>query len=208
VKCIVAGTTNPAKLAAVRTLVASCADVVEPPIPGQPEFDEAGSTVAEIAAAKASVWSHWLAAHDIWLPVIVTDGGLTIPALADRWDPTRTRRFAGEDLSPLDLAHALVERASGLHGTDRRIGWIEVAAIARPDGDTTTYSAESPAGMLATSVRPDDLRGSDGFWVPALWLCPEFGMKRLIDLTDEERSRRPDHWDRLGAAIRADLCVD
>jgi inosine/xanthosine triphosphate pyrophosphatase family protein len=208
VKCIVAGTTNPAKIAALRELVAPHAEIVEPLIPGRPLFDEVGKTVAEVAAGKARAWSEWLVAHDVRLPVIVTDGGLTIPALADRWDPTRTRRFAGEGLTLFGRAQALLELTSGLLGNDRQIGWIEAAAIAQPDGDMTICTAESPPGMLATTARPEDLQGSNGFWVPAVWLCPEFGMKRLVDLTAEERSRRLNHWDRLGEAIRNDLQRD
>jgi hypothetical protein len=30
-------------------------------------------------------------------------------------------------------------------------------------------------------------------------------MKRLVDLNDEERALRQDHWEQLGAAVRADL---
>ncbi len=204
-KRIVAGTTNPAKIAALRELVAPNAEIVEPPIPGNPLIDEVGTTIADVAAGKASAWSRWLAAHDVRLPVIVTDGGLTIPALSNRWDPTKTRRFAGEGLTLLDQAQALLQRTSHLQGNDRQIGWNEAAAIARPDGEVTTYTAESPPGMLATTVCPEDLQGSNGFWVPAVWLCPEFGMKRLTDLTADERSQRRDHWDRLGEAIRNDL---
>jgi inosine/xanthosine triphosphate pyrophosphatase family protein len=205
VKRIVAGTTNPAKIVALRQLIESEAEVIAPPVPGNPAFEEAGGSIAEIAARKAMAWSRWLGDHHVYLPVIVTDGGLTIPALGKRWDPTRTRRFAGEGLTPLQLARALLERASSLYGDDRQIGWTEVAVIVEPDGRSTSYVAESPPGMLATSVRSADLAESDGFWVPAIWLCPDLGMKRLIDLTDDERAVREDHWDRLGEAIRADL---
>jgi inosine/xanthosine triphosphate pyrophosphatase family protein len=205
VKRIVAGTTNPAKIAALRRLVAPVAEVIAPPVPGNPGVEEDGPSLADIASSKAIAWSRWLGAHDVHLPVIVTDGGLTIPALGDRWDPTRTRRFAGEGLTPLQRAQALLDRASTLNGVDRRIGWTEVAVIACPEGRTATYTAESPPGILATAVRPEELQRLDGFWVPAVWLCPEYGLKRLSDLTDEERARRKDHWHRLGDALRGDV---
>lgn len=203
---IVAGTTNSGKISALRALLALSAEVIASPIPGSPLVDEAGGTIADVAAAKANAWSRWLANNGVPLPVIVTDGGLTIPALPG-WDPTRTRRFAGEGKTPLQLAQALLERTIGLTGNDRRIGWTEVAVIVRPDGQTVTYAAESPPGVLATTVGAEALEETDGFWVPAVWLCPEYDMKRLIDLTTEERTDRTDHWDRLGTALREDLRI-
>lgn len=201
---IVAGTTNPAKMTALRALVAPAGEVIASPISCPPLEIESGRTIAEVATAKAKVWSDWLATNDIHLPVIVTDGGLTIPAMAN-WDPTRTRRFAGDGVTPTQLANALLRRATGLMGEDRRIGWTEVAMIVRPDGQSAAYSAESPSGVLATTVEAKDLAESDGFWVPAIWLCPEYDMKRLIDLTEEERAKRTDHWDQLGEALRTEL---
>ena len=201
---IVAGTTNPAKIAALRALLAPVAEVIAPTISDPPIVNESGSTIAEVASTKAISWSNWLAANNVLLPVIVTDGGLTIPALPG-WDPTRTRRFAGEGKTPLQLALALLDRAVGLTGDDRRIGWTEVAVIVLPDGQSGVYSAVSPPGVLATTVDAEILTGSDGFWVPTIWLCPEYGMKRLIDLTEEERASRTDHWDRLGAELHRDL---
>ena len=204
---IVAGTTNAAKITALRTLLAPSAEVIASPIPGPPHVNESGGTIAEVAILKANAWSKWLATKDVQLPVIVTDGGLTIPAMLS-WDPTRTRRLAGEGKTLVQLAEALLERASGLTDGERRIGWTEVAVIVQPDGRMVTYAAESPPGVLATTVVAEDLAESDGFWVPAIWLCPEYGMKRLIDLTQEELAFRTDHWDRLGTALRRDLTTN
>jgi hypothetical protein len=55
------------------------------------------------------------------------------------------------------------------------------------------------------TVDAEDLAESAGFWVSAIWLCPEYGLKRLIDLTEDERANRADHWDRLGRALRNDF---
>ena len=158
---------------ALRALMAPEVEVIPPPAPGPPEFDEVGGSIAEVATNKAKSWAAWLAATNLRLPVLVTDGGLTIPALAG-WEPTRTRRFAGENLTPLQRAQALLTLATDLEGDDRQIGWAEVAAIVRPDGEISIYSAESPAGFLARTVRPDHFSEHDGFWVPAVWLCPEY----------------------------------
>lgn len=204
-KRIIAGTTNPAKLAALRQLLSPIADVIAPPIPGHPDAEETGTSLAEIAAGKATAWSEWLVARDVALPVIVTDGGLTIPALGGRWDPTRTRRFAGDGLTSLQRATALLSLCSDLTGEDRAIGWTEVAVIVAPGERPAIHTAESPPGLLASSVRTEHHLEPDGFWVPAIWLCPEYELKRLIDLTIEERVHRADHWDRLGEAVRSDL---
>ena len=160
-------------------------------------IDEVGDTIAEVAASKANAWAEWLAANNVTSPVIVTDGGLDDPGSRRVGsDPNATICREGPDATATGTRRSWSWRAE-LEGETRQIGWTEVAAIVRPDGQTSIYTAESPPGMLARTVRPGDLSESDGFWVPAVWLCPEFGMKRLIDLTDEERSRRIDHWNRL-----------
>jgi hypothetical protein len=56
--------------------------------------------------------------------------------------------------------------------------------------------------MLARDVDPDLVASGRGFWVPALWICPEAGGRRLAALSAEEQTSRDDHWRRLAAAIR------
>lgn len=201
---VIVGSLNPDKLAALRGLLGPVATVSAPPFPGSPLDAEDGPTIEAIAAEKARSWSRWLRERGSADPVLVTDGGLTVPALGPAWDPTRTRRFAGPGATPLQLARALLDATSHLTGDDRRVGWSEAASIVFPGEEPVTFVAESPPGIVARTIRERDFAIGDGggFWVPAVWRCPEHGLKRLIDLSPAERAARPDHWDRLGEPLR------
>lgn len=159
--------------------------------------DEEGPTLLANAAAKAVGWSRRLLGETVF----ATDGGLLIPALAG-WEPVRTRRFAGDAASDVDRARALLTLASGLRGAERRIGWREALAVARGGRLLRSWQSEGEPGILAEAVDDRRLDGGDRFWVPALWLCPEFDQRRLADLTTAERASRDDHWARLGRELR------
>jgi len=199
---VIAGTRNLAKLAALRVLLRGVATVSAPPGGDAPDSLEEGRTVAEIAETKARVWSQWLLERGVTHPVVVTDGGLLVPGLASAWTLTKTRRFAGPGASPVELATALLDRCVHLVGDERRIGWVEAATIAAPGREPVTFVAESPPGVLATSLPVRCDGADDEFWVPSIWLCPEFGLKRLSDLRSDERDARPDHWSRIGVELR------
>ena len=76
------------------------------------------------------------------------------------------------------------------------------ATIAAPGREPVTFVAESPPGVLATSLPVRCDGADDEFWVSSIWLCPEFGLKRLSDLRSDERDARPDHWSRIGVELR------
>jgi inosine/xanthosine triphosphate pyrophosphatase family protein len=159
---------------------------------------EEGRSVEEIAAAKATAWSRATPGE----MVIASDGGLLIPTLGDAWDPTRTRRIAGDDATDLERAKELLARASHLKGEERRISWREAVAIARNGELLGAWSAESEPGLLATDVDPDLIADGHGFWVDTLWICPESHDRRLGALSIEERARRGDHWSKLQTPVR------
>src|SRR3954453_18976851 len=103
---LVAATRNPAKIGELQRVVGDAATIEPLPqdISLEPEIErdlEAGHDTAEIAIAKAVAWSRVVGADAL---VAATDGGLLIPGLEEAWDPTRTRRFAGEDASDLERA--------------------------------------------------------------------------------------------------------
>jgi len=205
---IIAATKNKAKIAALQRLLGDAAEVVPPPHDISPEDQdhatalavaEEGRTVEEIAAAKAAAWSRVVPGE----LVIASDGGLVIPALGDAWDPTRTRRFAGDEGTDLERAHKLVALAAHLRGDDRRISWREAVAIACNGEVLGQWSAESEPGLLATEVDLKFIEQSGGFWVDTLWICPENGNRRLLELYSEERIALGDHWSRLQSPVRA-----
>jgi inosine/xanthosine triphosphate pyrophosphatase family protein len=202
---LVAATRNPAKVANLSEIVRGIA-IVEPlsldiTLAGEiEESTEAGEDLASIAAAKAVVWSKVLGSAGL---VIATDGGLLAPALGARWNPAQTRRFAGPGVSDRERARRLLALAVGLAGAERRIGWKEAVAIARVDRLLAQLSAESEPGLLAETVDEAAIARGNGFWVPAIWRCPEFDGRLLADLTDDEAASRDDHWRRLREPIRA-----
>ena len=133
--------------------------------------------------------------------VVATDGGLVFPGLGPQWNPVVTRRFAGDDATDVDRAHALLDLAKATDGDDRDISWQEALAIAMDGQVLVSWLANSPKGRLATSVDERAVECTNGFWVSALWEVPESDGRRLSELSDEERTERTDHWRQLGDAL-------
>lgn len=198
---LIAATRNAAKLSELRRVVGDAAELRALPQGISQGFEpkEFGATIEEIAAAKAIAWSR---AVDNERPVIASDGGLLIPALGTHWEPTRTRRFAGDAADDLTRARALLKLTAHLTGDDRQIGWRESISIARDGVLLAQWSAESIRGLLATGVDASMVAAGSGFWLPALWRCPEYGGRLLAALTAEERELRDDHWHRLAEPVR------
>jgi XTP/dITP diphosphohydrolase len=198
---LIAATRNRAKIAELTRVIGDLAEIVPlPPEPaGQGEPPEGETSIEENAVAKALWWSRAIGKGRI---VIATDGGLEIPALGSAWNPVRTKRFAGPEASDLDRAKALLKLAAQLDGDQRRIQWLEVVALARNGEEIARFSGRGPSGLLADDVDPADVAAGGGFWIPAIWRCPEFGDRRLSSLTEDERKVRPDHWREIDAPLR------
>ena len=204
---IIAATDNPSKIDQVARLVAGLADVTPPPTDRATDVEddaETGTSFEEVARAKAATWSRATGTDDL---VVATDGGLLVPALGAAWDPLRTRRFAGAGASNRARADALLRLAAELEGDERRIFWREGLAVARDGRVLVAWEASGPPGLLASDYDPADLEAADGFWMPTIWLCPEFDNRRLADLTAAEAATRNDHWARLGRALRRFLAA-
>ncbi len=196
---LTAATRNQAKVQELARLTGGLAEVVPLPVTAEADPEE-GDSFAENARAKAVFWSRRVDRGEI---VIATDGGLMIPALGDRWNPVRTRRFASE--TDIERAEALLALAADLAGDERRIVWKEALAVARDGIVLACWTAISDAGLLAHDVDPAVVAAGNGFWIPAIWICPEAARRRLAELTPDDRAARADHWSRLGAELRAFL---
>jgi inosine/xanthosine triphosphate pyrophosphatase family protein len=194
---IVAATRNRAKLAELARIAGDCAEVVPLPPDLDGEQPEGERSIEENAIAKAGWWS--CRVPEI---VIASDGGLEIPALGDSWNPVLTRRFAGPDATDLDRAHALLDLAADLTGEQRRIAWLEVVAVAREGELLGSFSGRGDPGYLAETVDPARIEAGHGFWIPALWRCPEFANRRLAELGENERKHLGDHWNEIAAPLR------
>jgi inosine/xanthosine triphosphate pyrophosphatase family protein len=205
---LTAATRNPAKVQELARLVAGLADVV--PLPPDTHLNAAPDTTVpeeshsfeENAAAKAAFWSRRISGSQM---VIATDGGLLIPALGDRWNPMRTRRFAGESADDVGRAESLIALASDLNEDQRVIAWQEALVVASDGALLASWFATSEPGLLARDVDSAMIAGGNGFWIPALWVCPDFEGRRLAELSAEELATRRDHWYRLGEHLRAFL---
>lgn len=195
---VVVATRNPAKVATLGRGVPDWRVVGTPPGISL-EVAEDAPSFAPNAVAKVEAVSARLPGEI----VVASDGGLLIPALGSAWVPHKTHRFAGPDASAADRARALLRQAAHLRGRDRLIGWQEALAVAVDGRHRTSWVAESPPGELATTLHGSLLGAEQGFWVPALWRCPECGGKRLAELTLDERATRLDHWLQLSSVLAA-----
>ena len=202
---IVLASRNRAKLAELTRHLWRVASVELPSEDISPEGEalEGGPSLVAIARAKAVRWSRALPQE----LVVATDGGLLIPALGAAWDPLRTRRFAGERTTDRERADALLTLTAGLEGEERRIGWREALAVARNGTVLWSCEADGQPGLLAHDYEPALLDAGGGFWVPALWICPEHGGRRLAELSDAEQSVREDHWALIGERLRRFLAA-
>jgi hypothetical protein len=194
---IILATTNRAKVRALSERVGG--GIVVLPLSGEPferhiPFDlESQAHPSAIARAKAT----WYSRHIPHKFVSTSDGGLHIPALRGDWIPARTARATDPEAGGSGRAGALLAHARNLTGPDRQIGWTEALAVARDGEILAEWVAHSPPGELAADL-PDDLDTGAGFWVPYVWRCPEYGGRRLSELTEHERLARRDHWAILG----------
>lgn len=160
--------------------------------------DEHGS-IEQNAIAKAVALSATIGDGRL---SIASDGGLLVPALGDAWNPAKTRRFAGNAADDVERALRLLAMTALLvEPGQRTIGWWETVAIAANGELLGSWSAESVSGVLATNVDPSRVADGGGFWIPALWRCPEYGCRLLAELTPDERAARDDHWRRLAGPV-------
>jgi len=163
------------------------------PEPTSPTTTTTTTTAQHKALAVSALIPHTL--------IISTDGGLLLPALPC-WQPTLTRRFAGPDASDTERAQRLLALAASLEGEQRHIWWEESLVIACDGEVLASWTARSGPGILAREVTPEQIQATGGFWIAALWLCPQFENRRLMELTPDERDRLNDHWRQLGVYLR------
>ncbi len=194
---LVAATRNTDKLALLARLTGrrrallplpAGVDAIEP----EPEPTESSGREQLVVIAQAKAISVSAALRGA--RTIASDGGLLVPGLGDRWQPARTRRFAGPGASNHDRAVALLALTEGLTGDRRGLGWREVVAIAEAGRVIATFTAEATPGWLVEEVPTDWDDAGQGFWVPRLWLgSPGDATTSLGAGTD--------HWDRLALLI-------
>jgi XTP/dITP diphosphohydrolase len=201
---ILLATTNPDKLERLRWLLDGLPYTLVTPtdlVPVvRPEVPEEEGDFAANAAQKATVWS--TAAGGML--TLASDGGMSIPALGDRWNALRTRRQAGPAATDADRIRHLLDLMHGLRGDERRVAWHEAIALARA-GDVLGVWVEEGDGGLVTDDPPDST-AEHGFWTERVRWSPVLG-KRLCLLSDQEREQVNDVWPRLRLRIGAALPI-
>jgi XTP/dITP diphosphohydrolase len=155
---------------------------------------ETGTTHLEVAQEKALAWAD----HTGKL-VIVSDGGIEIPALGPRWDSLFTRRAAGANADDYARADHLLALMRGKSGAERDAFKREAVAVARPGQVLGAWQAGGYIGRVAEAYDPSKI--VDGFWLPAVLWDPRFG-KAVADLTPEEAEQTENGWNELRDVVR------
>lgn len=155
------GTRNQGKVAELRALLwgldvelESVADLADPP----PDPPEDAPSYAENAVSKALAY-----ARATGLATIADDSGLEVDALGGA-PGARSRRYFGEDLSPVERNRMLLGLLDGV--TERTARFVAVIALAQPDGRVETFDGEV-RGEIAESPRGDDGFGYDPIFIIA-----------------------------------------
>lgn len=157
--------------------------------------DEPGETHLEIAQLKAQEWSRASS-----MLVIVSDGGLEIPALGGDWESRFTHRFAGPAADDAERLRRLLEIMEPYQGADREASWVEAVAIADSGRVLESWELKGSTGVIAEE--PGQEHDIPGFWVFSVWYFPQF-KKLYTQLSPEEKDSLDDHWTRLKDLVQA-----
>lgn len=141
-----------------------------------PEIVENGDTFGENAEIKArAVWK------ETGGIVLADDSGLVVDCL--NGEPgIYSARYMGEDTSYDIKNQNLLDRASGVTGSQRSARFICNIAAVLPDGQVI-HTEAAMEGILA-----DRPAGSGGFGYDPILYLPEFG-KTSAEITMEEKNR-------------------
>jgi XTP/dITP diphosphohydrolase len=170
------GTRNQGKVAELRALLKgldveleSVADLADPP----PDPPEDAPSYAENAVSKALAY-----ARATGLATVADDSGLEVDALGGA-PGVRSRRYFGEDLSPVERNRMLLGLLDGV--TERTARFVAVIALAQPDGRVETFDGEV-RGEIAESPR-----GEDGFGYDPIFIIAEDG-RTMAEVPRDEKN--------------------
>ncbi len=174
-------TRNPGKIAELRDLltgrpwrIQSLDDVgFDQPL------DEPGPGYLESALAKATAVS-----DATGLTALADDSGIEVDALGG-WPGPHSARWMGEAASDADRLRGLIDEVARRSPGDRRVRYVCVAVLARPDADPVTARGE----CLGTLI--DEPRGTNGFGYDPAFLSLDLGM--TFGEAPEEAKARVSH---------------
>ena len=190
---VLLATTNQAKAAHLAWLLAGIplrrVTLAEANLPQASAPPETESTLEAIAANKAIAWSRAFGGL-----AIASDGGISIPALGDRWEERLTARFAGSHATDEQRVRALLALLQPYREEKRRAFFRESVALANNGMLLQTWSAQSTPGSIADSYHPDQL--VPGFWLLTLWCDLNTG-ERVGARTPEDPAYPDGAWARI-----------
>ena len=138
-------------------------------------LDEPGPGYTESALAKALA-----VCAATGLPALADDSGIEVDALRG-WPGPMSARWMGEDATDEDRLRGLLAEVARRTPDDRRVRYVCVAALAKPDAEPVTAHGE----CLGTLVEP---RGSNGFGYDPAFLSVDLGIT-FGEASDEAKAR-------------------
>lgn len=174
---LVLATRNPGKLKELRVLLSPWTlrlqSLDEVGFDGP--LDEPGPGYTESALAKAIA-----VCSATGLPALADDSGIEVDALRG-WPGPMSARWMGEGATDEDRLRGLLSEVARRTPDDRRVRYVCVAALAKPDAEPVTAHGE----CLGTLVEP---RGSNGFGYDPAFLSVDLGIT-FGEAPDEAKAR-------------------
>jgi XTP/dITP diphosphohydrolase len=138
-------------------------------------LDEPGPGYTESALAKALA-----VCAATGLPALADDSGIEVDALHG-WPGPMSARWMGDGATDEDRLHGLLAEVARRTPDDRRVRYVCVAALAKPDAEPVTAHGE----CLGTLVEP---KGANGFGYDPAFLSVDLGIT-FGEAPDEAKAR-------------------
>jgi XTP/dITP diphosphohydrolase len=175
---LVLATRNPGKIAELRGLLAAwpwqLQSLDDAGFDGQ--LEEPGPGYVESALAKASA-----VCDATGLPSLADDSGIEVDALRG-WPGPLSARWMGEGATDADRLQGLLDEVARRSPHDRRVRYVCVAALARPEAEPVTARGE----CLGTLI--ESPRGHNGFGYDPVFLSVDLGVT-FGEASDEAKAR-------------------
>ncbi len=104
---------------------------------------------------------------------LASDGGVTIPALGEKWDFLRSQRMVGEEKSDLEKSKTLLEMMKDLEREERKIENYLALAVAKNGKLLWSDEKVTERGYVLEHLVDEDI--PEYRWLGHLWYYREFG---------------------------------
>lgn len=175
---LVLATRNPGKLIEFRRLLAAWPWRLQSldGVGFDKSLEEPGPGYVESAVAKASA-----VCDATGLTTLADDSGIEVDALRG-WPGPLSARWMGDGATDADRIRGLLDEVARRSPDDRRVRYVCVAALARPEAEPVTARGE----CLGTLT--DEPRGSNGFGYDPVFLSVDLGIT-FGEATEEAKGR-------------------